>query len=170
MFTYVASAQTNEPVKISNGTQNPGYFGIAAVGYGFAETDESTRFLKLDIINGYRVDQHLHFGIGTGLRHLLDVDAVLLPLLADIHGNLMKKSISAYLALSISYSFDLSNGFKGAGVLVNPSAGIRFNHSEDMTIFLGIGYEIQKIPSDYINPYDNSGSRINNKCPSINLA
>ena len=53
-----------------------GYQGIIEMGYGFKVTDYGYDFLKVNVINGYRINPKFYLGFGTGLRLYFDNHAL----------------------------------------------------------------------------------------------
>lgn len=129
-----------------------GYKGIVELGYQIGVGDFGMDRIKLNIINGYQVNQNFSIGIGTGVRYYTDAESLLVPIFADFRGNLILDSkISPYLSLGIGYSFDATDSFTGVGFLLNPTVGVSFMVSDKSAMNIGLGYEMQKISDDYLS-------------------
>lgn len=129
-----------------------GYKGIVELGYQIGVGDFGMDRIKLNIINGYQVNQNFSIGIGTGLRYYTDAESLLVPIFADFRGNLILDSkISPYLSLGLGYSFDATDSFGGVGFLLNPTVGVSFMVSDKSAMNIGLGYEMQKISDDYLS-------------------
>lgn len=124
----------------------PGYKGITELGYEIGVGDYGYDRIKLNIINGYQVNQSFSLGIGTGLRYYNDLEALLVPIFADFRGNLpLNSKVSPYMSLGIGYSFDATNSFEGVGLMLNPTIGVSFKVSDKSAMNVGLGYEMQKM-------------------------
>lgn len=128
-----------------------GYKGILEMGYQFGIGQHGLDRLKLDIINGYQFNPYFSVGIGTGLRYYFDLDATYIPVFADFRVHITSDKIAPYLALGVGYTLSPKKHFEGEGVgfLINPSLGINFKVSQRSSLFLGIGYEMQKMNFQY---------------------
>jgi hypothetical protein len=149
----ITKEQRKAKVNRQSSTIQPGYQGIVEIGYGLKTGDYGMNLLKLNVINGYRINDNLAIGLGTGIRHYTESgeSGTLVPVFADFRGYLIQNNISPYVALGIGYTFDASNSFSGVGVMVNPSVGVGFKMQNNSLLHVGIGYEIQK--ADAINYY-----------------
>jgi hypothetical protein len=135
-----------------------GYIGIIEAGYGFAEGDFGMDYLKLDIINGYRFNQHFSLGLGVGARAFDEAklyesgseiypevyDAVFIPVFLSLRINLSKGKVAPYLALNAGKSFDTS--MVGLGTMFSPGAGLRFGLGAKSALNLGVSYDSYKLP------------------------
>ena len=128
-----------------------GYKGIVELGYQIGVGTFKSDRIKLNIINGYQVNQFFSLGLGTGLRYHYDADdTVLVPVFADFRGNLpLESKVSPYLSLGIGYSFDATESFEGVGFMLNPTVGINFKVTDKSAMNIGLGYEMQKVDYYY---------------------
>ena len=113
-------------------------YQIGVGGYGMDR-------LKLNLIYGYQLSPYFSLGLGTGLRYYFDSKAAVIPIFADFRANFLNQRISPYLSLGLGYSFDASNHLRGAGVLINPTAGVSFKVADNRTMNVGLGYEMQRL-------------------------
>ena len=140
-----------EPAKSKSGFSGndsglkQGYKGIVEAGYQLGVGEFALDRLKLNIINGYQINPYFSAGLGTGLRYYFDSNKVLVPFFADFRANFMNSSLSPYFSLGIGYSLDSDFHFKGAGMIVNPVAGVSYRISEKLVMNFGLGYEVQKL-------------------------
>jgi len=140
-----------EPIKVKSGFSSngsglkPGYKGIVEMGYQVGVGDFSLDRLKLNIINGYQVNPYFSLGLGTGLRYYFNSKKILIPFLADFRASFLNNSLSPYFYFGIGYSLDSDYHFKGAGMLVNPVAGVNYRITEKLVMNFGLGYEVQKM-------------------------
>lgn len=150
---------TKEPVRgrrmaaIDNPGMKVGYRGIVETGYQLGVGHFGDDRLKLNVINGFQLTPHFSMGLGTGLRFYYDLDAALVPLFLDFRVNFLDRKVSPYFALGAGYSFNASDNFEAAGVLINPSAGVSFKVSGKSSMNIGLGYEVQQMDL-FINAYD----------------
>ncbi|HET6558673.1 MAG TPA: hypothetical protein VFG54_15240 [Prolixibacteraceae bacterium] len=150
---------TKEPFKgrRTRSNDNPGmkvgYKGTVETGFQLGVGDWGADRLKLNVINGFQLTPHFSMGLGTGLRFYYDLDAALVPLFLDFRVNFLDRKVSPYFALGAGYSFNASDNFEAAGVLINPSAGVSFKVSGKSSMNIGLGYEVQQMDF-FINAYD----------------
>jgi hypothetical protein len=135
---YQISAQDNEGLRT-------GYRGITEVGYQFGLGTYGLDRLKFNMINGGQFSPFFYLGGGVGLRYYFDDDVALIPVFVHARTNIMDKKISPYFAFSIGYSFNASDDFRGAGLLLSPSSGVTFKVSEKVNLNVGISYEMQSL-------------------------
>lgn len=157
---------------LSSSSLQSGYIGIVELGYQIGAGDYGMDRFKLNIINGYQINQYFSLGVGTGLRYYFDAEAALIPILAGFQANFMDNNVSPYLSLGVGYSFDATNSFEGVGLLLNPTIGVGFKVSEKSVMYVGLGYEMQKMKFFNYNSYffdeftENSGAISINICIS----
>ena len=134
-----------------------GYQAIIELGYGLKVGSYGLDVLKLNVINGYRINNNFAVGIGTGIRHYTEEgeSATFIPIFADFRGYLPMNKIAPYVALGIGYSFSPSHSFRGVGVIVNPSVGVGFKMQNNRVLHVGLGYEMQKAELSYDYYYNN---------------
>lgn len=123
----------------------PGYKGIAELGFQVGTGTFGMDRLKFNVINSYQVNPYFSLGIGTGLRYYFDADAALIPIFADIRTNIINNNISPYFSLGVGYTFDATNNLEKVGFLLNPTIGVSVMISDKSAIHIGVGYEMQKI-------------------------
>ncbi|WP_016777578.1 hypothetical protein [Anaerophaga thermohalophila] len=144
----------------SSGLKN-GYRGIAEVGYGFAVGDYGLDRIMVNFVNGYQLNPHFFFGVGTGLRYYSEADnAMVVPFFADFRTYFMDRNFSPNIGIGIGYSFEASEGFEGLGLLFNPSVGVDFEVGNDLFMNVGMAYEMQRIEFEYYgrSTFENSGA------------
>lgn len=122
-----------------------GYKGITELGFEIGAGVFGLDRLKVSVINGYQVNPFFSLGLGTGLRYYFDAKAVLIPFFGDFRANFLNHKVSPYISLGAGYSFEATYGFKGAGFLLSPTAGVSFKIKEKSAINFGLGYEMQKL-------------------------
>jgi hypothetical protein len=77
-----------------------GYRGIAEVGYGFAVGDYRLDRIMVNFVNGYQLNPHFFFGIGTGLRYYSEADnAMVVPFFADLRTYFMDRNFSPNIGI-----------------------------------------------------------------------
>ncbi len=136
---------TKEPVQ--EGVKNSGkkynlkrgYTGIIEVGYASAMDDFGDDFMKFNIINGYRINPYLFFGIGTGFRYHYEYEYFYMPYFIDFRANFLDKNVSPYVSIDAGYSSDLTNSFTGVGFMSNLTIGACFRVGNNKTLIVGIG-------------------------------
>ena len=147
---------------LDNSGLQSGYKGIVESGYlvgvGYYGMD---RF-KLNIINGYQINPYFSLGFGTGLRYYyyLDATTTAIPVFADFRVNFLDRKFSPYLSLGVGYSFRLTGGFEGLGMLFSPTVGFSVKISRRNALNVGFGYERQGMEfySSYYSDSQNSSA------------
>ncbi|MBX2973211.1 MAG: hypothetical protein KF797_08920 [Flavobacteriales bacterium] len=132
-----------------------GYSGIVETGYQQGVGYYGSSRLKLNIINGYRFNPYLSMGLGVGMRYFTDPGDVLLPLFADFRVRFMDKTVTPYFSTGIGYSFDLGDGFTGAGFFLNPALGVAFKVSPKVALHVALDHEMQQVTTWDYSPYYN---------------
>lgn len=136
---------------ISNSGLQPGYKGIVELGYNFGIDYKSMNRFKLNIINGYQINPYFSLGLGTGLRYHFSIEfnrgKMVIPFFADFRANFLNYKVSPYLSLGIGYSFDATDDFEGEGILLDPTVGVSFEISDNSSMNVGLGFEMQ----NYVN-------------------
>lgn len=130
-------------------TPSIGYQGTIELGYAVGVDDLGFDRLKLNIINGYRVNPHLALGFGTGVHYYPDFEVALIPFFGDFRAYFIENNISPYIGVKVGYSFDTTNDFEGSGFLLNPTIGNSFVISKSTALNISIGYEMQKMKFIY---------------------
>ena len=85
--------------------------------------------------------------------HAVDSSFMTLPIFLDIRGYLplQNSKLSPYFMLRFGYAFNLSDGFSGMGIYMNPALGLKFQMSPMIGLNFSIGYAFQSyggIPRD----------------------
>ena len=137
-----ATVLSAEPVK------KGGYVSQFDIGLDKGRTHPNLDRLHINLINGYRFNEHFSLGAGLGLRFYTVPRDILIPLFVCAKYTVLNRRISPFLMLAAGYSFDSSNQdeeikFEGIGRMINPSAGLRFILTRRSYVSMGIGYEIQ---------------------------
>ena len=75
----------------------------------------------------------------------VDSSFMTLPIFLDIRGYLplQNSKITPYAMLRFGYAFNLSDGFKGMGMYLNPAVGIKYSISPMIGINFSVGYSYQ---------------------------
>jgi len=170
-----------ESAKGYNGffNRNPGsgYLIMGEIVYGIAVDSFKTDFIKFSFINGYRFNSFLSLGFGAGAKIFLYEDDPDLgnPLFLDIRVSFMDQRFSPYLALGIGYAIDVGYDsvddhkyyfFEAGDILMNPTAGVKYNITDRTAVNIGIGFEMQSMRfNDALHQSKLAG---NSTCISIN--
>jgi hypothetical protein len=77
--------------------------------------------------------------------HAVDSSYMTLPIFLDIRGYypIPNSSITPFAMFRLGYAFNLSDGFGGMGVYMNPAVGIKYQVSPMLGINFSIGYTFQ---------------------------
>lgn len=122
-----------------------GYKGSVEVGYEVGVGSLAMDRLKLNIINGYQINDYFTVGIGTGLRYYIDAEEALIPLFGDFKANYMiSDKVTRYVSLGIGYTFNATESFHGVGLFLSPSIGLSYKVSDRNAVNVSLGYEVQK--------------------------
>lgn len=142
---------TKELINTVNGGQkNYGplekrFIGLLDVGYSFGVGDFKEDRIALNFVGGYKVNPFFISGIGLGLRHYYDSEALALPIFAHLQANFLNRDVTPFVAARTGYTFDLSNDFEGLGMLFNPSLGVEYKSSRKTRSYFSVGYEMQQM-------------------------
>lgn len=148
----------------------PGYSGALDFGFMFGLGYGSENRIKLDVINSYQFNPYFSAGVGVGFRFFTDVDAVLVPIYANLKTSLpLLGSTTPYISLGVGYSFNASDDFNGVGLIITPTLGANIKLSEKYSMNVGIGYEIQKTKITYINKWDGNTYTYNESNEALSL-
>jgi hypothetical protein len=148
----------NFEINTSHGYQINDYFFVGA-GIGlhiFNARDDSMRFAQ-------HYPQYVGAPTGTSgafrpadsvtYMHAVDSAYMTLPIFLDVRGYLplQNSPITPFAMFRIGYAFNLSDGFKGMGLYLNPAIGAKYQVSPMFGINLSIGYSFQSyggVPKD----------------------
>lgn len=140
-----------------------GYEGVVELGYGAKTGKYGLDIVKLNIINGYRINQKFFVGAGTGLRILPESETTMIPVFADFRASFMPKPVTPYASFSAGMSFNTAYGFKDAGWMFHPEVGVQFNKTKEMLFHISVGYDVQQmkfVTFDVFNPGLISGTKM----------
>lgn len=144
---------SKQKVEEDNTGMKRGYYGVFEYGTGFTFGDMAGPLrVKLNIINGYRINPWLSAGAGLGVR-LYPGEEMLLPFFADLRVNFLNKRKSPYFSMGIGYAFspfDVSYG----GILLTPTIGVSVKLKNRKALNLGLSYEAQCLTYRYYDYYD----------------
>ena len=116
-------------VIIENNPQREGFFVIPEVGVAGLDFKDELFVLSLQGIFGYEFNNHLAFGVGTGLIYS---DYSYIPLYLNLRGDITKKQIAKgitpYYSIDFGYNVSLDRSWSYIqGVLFSPEFGIKAN-------------------------------------------
>lgn len=136
-----------------------GYEGVVEAGFGAGTGKYGLNVVKLNIINGYRINEKYFVGLGSGLRifETPKTTTTMIPVFADFRASFLAKPISPYLSFSAGMSFNTASGFKDAGWMFHPEIGVQINKSKDVLLHLTVGYDVQQLKFatiDNTNPWN----------------
>lgn len=118
---------------------------IIEPGYDVGMGDWGIDRLRLNIIGLYQFSPYIAVGFGSGLRYYHEADALVLPFFADLRTYFIDSNITPYFSLGVGYSIEASNDFKGLGLMLNPVLGVNFRVSDQNSLHVGLGYDLQRI-------------------------
>ena len=106
-----------------------GFFVIPEVGFGADNCGGGDKILNANGIFGYEFNNHLAFGVGTGLIYS---DYSYIPLYISLRGDITKKQIAKgitpYYSIDFGYNVSLDRSWSYIqGVLFSPEFGIKAN-------------------------------------------
>ncbi|MDR2474137.1 MAG: hypothetical protein LBD53_11390 [Tannerella sp.] len=83
----------------------------------------------------------------------VDSSYMTLPIFLDVRGYLplSNSSITPFAMLRVGYAFNLSDGFSGMGIYMNPAVGVKYNISPKIGVTMSLGYAYQNyggVPSN----------------------
>jgi hypothetical protein len=75
--------------------------------------------------------------------HGADSMFMVLPLFLDVRGYYPMGKIVPFVMFRVGYSFNLTDGFGGMGLYMNPAIGAKFNLSDKLGLTVSLGYSMQ---------------------------
>lgn len=102
-------------------------------------------------INGYQFNPYLSTGIGIGFQTHTKI--ALVPIFLELRGNFIAKRTTPFVGMSAGYAYTMRETFgfthigtdhKG-GLMLTPSAGIKFFVKPKMALNLSLAYRYQEI-------------------------
>lgn len=119
--------------------------GIFELGYQFKSGAFGLDRIMANFVMSFPLNPYLSMGMGIGFRYYREEDdgQLVLPVYADFRANLTESSVAPFVSFQVGYSFYTDYGVKGLGLLLNPSAGVRFGNKNP--VHIGIGYEMQSM-------------------------
>ncbi len=118
------------------------YGGLFCVGFGadFNEVSEES-FLKVNFIQGITNRKSVSFGVGVGLRVLLNQDITVIPLFGDLRLSIPNMNVSPIVGLGLGTVLQSSNqGVTSNDLFAYGEIGIRIGGSAPW-LALTVGYE-----------------------------
>jgi hypothetical protein len=78
-------------------------------------------------------------------RHAIDTSYFTLPLFLDVRGYLPIENsfVTPFAMLRVGYAFNLTDGFNGQGLYLNPAVGVKFDLSPSVGLNVTLGYTYQ---------------------------
>lgn len=122
-----------------------GYQAFIELGFSGDISGSGGNRVKLNLINGYRINSHLYTGIGTGVRYTTEGGVPLIPIFADVRYLILRKKTTPYLSLDLGYSFYADNDFTDDGFFLAPTIGTSFRLAPKTSLNIGLGFEFQQI-------------------------
>lgn len=127
-----------------------GYQVMAELGAGKFTGSTFSNYVKAEVINGLHFGPYFYGGIGTGIRLITEQSSFwgtmvypMVPFYLDMRLYASRGNVSPYLAMDVGYSFDLSNGIEGLGMMYNPMAGLALARHKRIPVYLELGYNAQ---------------------------
>jgi hypothetical protein len=126
--------------------------------------------VSFSMINGFRFNNTLFFGIGVGIGYsnaLYEIytndfkgdivekesrgSTALIPFYANIKVNLSKDKISPFLSLNVGYTFKAAGDpYCKPGSMLQPNFGINCKVTEKTDVYFLVGFNIQRFDYKYI--------------------
>lgn len=126
-------------VEINTPYSGKGNRNFFSAGYTFGSRGEwGNDVISGNYTQGYQFDPYLFLGIGVEFDYHKDLEALFVPIYADIRINLIKTPVCPFLDLKFGYSVVKS------GLFFNPNLGIRFPATAKMAMNVSIGYVLQQ--------------------------
>lgn len=154
--------------------QNKGYEKSVEITGGIGVDDMQKFTAGVSMVNGYRFNKYLYVGAGVGYEYLkglyissyingnsrksYDIRS-LLKVYGRVKANLSDRKISPFLSIDLGASISLSsNSIKMAnGFMLEPSVGADFRTSDNQSVYVMIGYNIQSYQYDYFAIWSEDG-------------
>ena len=140
-FNGNGSPSVSSMSNIDDKHSQKGYKASFEIGYTHG-IDEGIGRAAVFTTHGYQFNPYLFVGGGVGVNRFLSEKAWGVPVFAKVRVDMFNKSISPFIDAKVGYSITNVNGF-----YFSPSLGCRFDNSNDFSITISFGYELQM--SDY---------------------
>lgn len=144
--------RTKYKVKREVTPSKSGYFNTTSLGILAGSNTQNGPAVSLNMVNGYRINQHFSVGIGTGLE---SYEIGLAPLFLEGKYYLMEKPFSPFLGVQSGYgipldNYELSTGKKAnkGGVMLGTTIGFRKYLTSQVGLVLSFGYRYQENHSE----------------------
>lgn len=135
-ITAISSAQY---IQFQNNDVAKGYKGHLDLGYVFDLSDYDAGRLELTTTHGYQFNSYFFAGIGVGVDYYTDLDAIGVPIFADLKITPWNSKTSPFFDAKIGYSVaDIE------GVYFAPTIGCRFALNDKLGLNVGLGYVLQR--------------------------
>lgn len=140
-----ATGTTPQKSNIDTAKFTKGYRGIVEIGYGLKSGKYGLDVTNFNFVNGYQLNEKMFVGIGTGFKYFTESEFTIIPLYADFKYAFLDRKVTPLLGLSAGFSFNPNDGFKGEGVLINPSIGAQIKGKGNMRFNISLNYQTQQL-------------------------
>ena len=152
--------------------QNTGYKGTVNIGYGLGTGENGRDRFKIDIVNGYQLNQYFSIGGGIAYRYYLENQGSIFPLYLNFEAVLPKDEVSPYFTTSLGYSFDptlyfdlgeyaeTSDLFRKVGGFFELIIGAKYKINDKTNLKMGFGIEIQKFNYNNTVTWEHGGAAL----------
>lgn len=168
LLSYVAEAQmVSTSTLIVTKEKFPaverGYESMAEVSPTLS-IDSDSFYLDLNYIGGYRFNNTLFLGVGTGVNFNIPIGSsdleymnkICVPLYAHARVYILKGRLSPFVSLSLGARLSTKRSFAPEyekystnNFLINPRIGVNYRFTPKQSVYLSLGYEPIKYVSDF---------------------
>ena len=131
----------DKQIKIINKLKNyHGYKAFVEGGYTIGVGKYSANIVSLFTTHGYRFNNHIFVGVGTGINYMYEKESKGIPVFLDMSLTIFNRRISPYIDLKGGYTIDIENM---EGLFALPSIGVRYASHNKGALYFGVGYGLQ---------------------------
>ena len=120
---------------------------FAGVGVGLHMYSARDAQLKTNMTTSDKFPQYVSTSSADSSTYLRAIDSsyMTLPIFLDIRGYypLQNSAFTPFASMRVGYAFNLSDGFGGMGLYMNPSLGVKYQVSQMIGITFSVGYSYQ---------------------------
>ncbi|HZK08895.1 MAG TPA: hypothetical protein VFC92_11935 [Bacteroidales bacterium] len=99
--------------------------------------------LKLNMVFGLQVSPQFYWGMGAGVRLVMD-EPNLVPVFLNFKYNLTDGVAPAFVAIDAGFTLAFDKLGYGGGWMLDPRFGIRIKANESLAVDLSVGFEYQR--------------------------
>jgi len=100
--------------------------------------------------HGYQLNPYFFVGAGAGVSYFTDSESALIPIFADLRGNLTNGQLTPFVGFRAGYAIDVTSDYGGNGFYYNPFVGVKYMVWEKTAVNVSLGYASQHRSFSYM--------------------